>query len=98
MTVLVQEYWREIEDGLADHGIPVRHFVLHADEATLRARIEGQHVVPSPFRLRYLQPYAEAAREWLHAVAEVVDTTHVTAVQAAERVAAAVRRGPTVSG
>ena len=30
MTVLVEEYWREISTGLADHAIPVRHFVLHA--------------------------------------------------------------------
>jgi hypothetical protein len=25
MTVVVQAYWREIADGLAAHGVPVRH-------------------------------------------------------------------------
>jgi hypothetical protein len=90
MTVLVEQYWREISAGLAQHAIAVRHFVLHADQATLRARIEGEHVVPSPFRLRHLEPYAQAARTWLHAEAEVVDTTHLTPVQTAERIAAAV--------
>ncbi|TQJ74901.1 ATP-binding protein [Streptomyces sp. SLBN-31] len=93
MTVLVEQYWREISTGLAGHAIPVRHFVLHADRETLRGRIEGDTVMgPSPFRLRYLEPYAEAARTWLHAEAEVVDTTHLTPEQAALRIAGAVRR------
>jgi hypothetical protein len=90
MTVLVERYWREISNGLAQHGIPVRHFVLHADQDTLRARIEGATPVPSAFRLRYLEPYAEAARTWLHAEAEVVDTTRLTPAQAALRIAEAV--------
>ncbi len=41
MTVLVEPYWREISSGLARHAIPLRHFVLHADQETLRGRIEG---------------------------------------------------------
>lgn len=57
MTVLVEEYWREISTSLAQHAIPVRHFVLHADQDTLRGRIEGDTVLgPSPFRLEYLEP------------------------------------------
>ncbi|MEU9643326.1 AAA family ATPase [Streptomyces sp. NPDC048188] len=93
MTVLVEEYWREIGDGLAGYGIPVRHFVLHADQDTLRARIAGDTVVgpDSSFRLRYLEPYAEASRTWLHAEAEVVDTTHLTPDLAALRIAEAVK-------
>ncbi|MEU2662695.1 AAA family ATPase [Micromonospora sp. NPDC007220] len=90
MTVLVEQYWREISAGLAQHAIPVRHFVLHADRDTLRGRIEGEHPVPSPFRLRYLDAYSEAARTWLHAEAEVVDTTHLTPAQAALHIAVAV--------
>ncbi len=57
MTVLVEQYWREISSGLATYSIPVRHFALHA----------------------------EAARACLHAQTTVVDTTHVTAAQAASR-------------
>jgi len=87
MTVLVEGYWREISTGLARHAIPERHFVLHADQDTLRRRIEEDTVLgPSPFRLRYLEPYAEAARTWLHDAAEVVDTTHLTPAQAALRI------------
>ncbi|MFE7332872.1 AAA family ATPase [Streptomyces sp. NPDC057565] len=92
MTVLVEQYWREISTGLAQHGIPVRHFVLHADQETLRGRIEGDTLMgPSPFRLKYLEPYAEAARTWLHGEAEVVDTAHLTPAQAALRIAEAVK-------
>jgi hypothetical protein len=90
MTVLVEPYWREISTGLAAHAIPVRHFVLHADQDTLRGRIAGQHAVPSPFRLQYLEPYAEAARTWLHAEAEVVDTTGRTPAEVAQQIAGAV--------
>ncbi|MEU4807813.1 ATP-binding protein [Nocardia fluminea] len=91
MTVLVEQYWREISTGLARHAIPVRHFVLHADQETLRGRIEGDTVLgPSSFRLQYLEPYAEAARTWLHSAAEVVDTTDLTPGEAARRIADAV--------
>jgi hypothetical protein len=93
MTVLVEQYWREISAGFDEHAITVRHFVLHADQDTLRGRIAGEHPIPSPFRLRYLEPYAEAARTWLHAEAEVVDTTHLTPVEAARQIADAVRVG-----
>lgn len=92
MTVLVEQYWREISAGLAQHAIPVRHFVLHADQDALRRRIAGDSVTgpDSPFRLKYLEPYAEAARTWLHREAEVVDTTHLTPAEAALRIAGAV--------
>ncbi|NMO54858.1 ATP-binding protein [Actinoplanes sp. TBRC 11911] len=92
MTVLVEPYWREISTGLAQHAIPVRHFVLHADQATLRSRIAGASPVPSPFRLKYLAAYAEAARTWLHSEAEVVDTTHRTPAEVARQIAGEVQR------
>ncbi|MEU7094910.1 AAA family ATPase [Kitasatospora aureofaciens] len=93
MTVLVESYWREISSGLAEHAIPVRHFVIHADQETLRGRIAGDTVVGpnSWFRLKYLEPYAEAARTWLHGEAEVVDTTHLTPDQAALQITEAVK-------
>ncbi|WP_417219217.1 AAA family ATPase [Arthrobacter sp.] len=88
MTVLVEDYWREISDGLAGHGIPVRHFVLHADQATLRDRIQNDDVLgPSAFRFAYVEPYAQAARTWLHHEAEVIDTTDITPDQAARHIA-----------
>jgi predicted kinase len=93
MTVLVESYWRETSDGLTAHGIPIRHFVLHADQATLRDRIQNDRILgPSTFRFAYLEPYAEAARTWLHDEAEVIDTTRTTAVQAAQQIADSVLR------
>ncbi|MGW7367952.1 AAA family ATPase [Streptomyces sp. NPDC054841] len=93
MTVLIEEYWREISADFANHAIPVRHFVLHADQETLRERIACDTVLGpnSPFRLKYLEPYAEAARTWLHGEAEVIDTTHLTPAQAALQIAEAVK-------
>lgn len=91
MTVLVEQYWREISSGLAQHAVPVRHFVLHADQQTLRKRIESDTVMgPSSFRLAYLEPYAEAALAWLHDEAEVIDTNNASAEEVAVKIATAV--------
>ncbi|OUE29250.1 hypothetical protein BFL36_00060 [Clavibacter michiganensis] len=91
MTVLTEAYWREISGGLAAHGIPIRHFVLHADTATLSDRIQNDpDLGPSAFRFSRVEPYAEAARTWLHAEAEVVDTSRITPAEAADRIAGAV--------
>ncbi|MBP2457375.1 putative kinase [Clavibacter michiganensis] len=94
MTVLVEAYWREISGGLAAHGIPIRHFVLHADTETLRDRIQNdQDLGPSAFRFSRVAPYEEAARTWLRAEAEIVDTTRITPAEAADRIAATVLAG-----
>ena len=91
MTVLVEQYWREISAGLEGYGIPVRHFVLHADRNVLHGRITGDTFMgPSPFRLDHLDLYADAARTWLHDEAEVVDTTSLTPAEVARRIAVAV--------
>ncbi|MEW1954692.1 AAA family ATPase [Terrabacter sp. NPDC080008] len=93
MTVLVEQYWREISAGLAAHSIPVRHFVLHADAETLRRRINDDTVLgPSLFRMQYLEAYAEAAASWLHDEAEVIDTTDKTPKQAALLIAEALNQ------
>jgi len=75
MTVLVEQYWREISAGLTHHAIPVRRFVLHADHATLRGRIEAEHPIPRPSASGISSPRPEAARTWLHGEVEVVDNT-----------------------
>jgi hypothetical protein len=88
MTVLVEPYWREIHDGLTAHAIPVRHVLLHADQDTLRGRIENDTVMGfSDFRMRHLELYADAYESWLRDEAEVVDTTHLTPHEAARRIA-----------
>lgn len=88
MTVLVEQYWREISAGLAAHELPVHHYVLHADQHVLRQRIQGDTLLgPSSFRMTHLKPYAEAARTWLHRDAEVVDTTHLKPEHVARHIA-----------
>jgi len=94
MTVLTEAYWREISGGLVAHGIPVRHFVLHADADVLRDRIQHDpELGPSAFRFSRMEPYAVAARTWLHAEAEVVDTSRITPERAADLIATAVLEG-----
>lgn len=93
MTVLVEPYWREIASGLADHDIPVHHFVLHADHATLENRIDTDAVLgPSAFRRAHLPVYSEAARSWLHDEGQVVDTSHLSPPEVAQRIAEALPR------
>ncbi|SEF10967.1 hypothetical protein SAMN04489740_4054 [Arthrobacter alpinus] len=87
MTVLIEPYWREISQGLASYGIPVRHFVLHADQETLRKRIQDDTVMgPSVFRYNYLTPYDEAFHGWLGREAHVIDTSALTPGRAASEV------------
>jgi hypothetical protein len=67
--------------------------VLHADQNTLRGRIERDTVLGlSPFRFRYLESYAEAACTWLHAEAEVIHTTHLALGRATIQIADAALR------
>ena len=91
MTVLVESYWNEIRAGLAEHQIPVHHFVLHADQATLRDRIQNDPVLgPSMFRFAHLAPYEEAAGTWLHDDAHVIETSKCAPREAAEQIVAAI--------
>jgi hypothetical protein len=93
MTVLVEQYWLEISAGLAHHDIPVRHFVLHADKATIRTRINDDPTMgPSEFRHRYLDDYFTALAAWLSKDAEVVDTTLLTPAEAAVHIASSVEK------
>jgi hypothetical protein len=92
-TVLVREYWTEISAGLAERGIPVRHFVLHADRDTLTARISGDTKSESAnagqWRLEHLPVY-ERALPWLREEGQVIDTTELAPERVARAVAAAV--------
>lgn len=93
MTVLVEGYWREMQEGFAQHGIPVRHLLLHADGPTLRRRIAEDAVMgPSDFRISRVAPYAEAFEGWLGRDAEVVDTTTRSAPEVARAIADSLQR------
>lgn len=89
-TVIVEAYWAEVQGGLARRGLPVRHFVLHADSAVLTRRIEQDTVETGArqWRLDHLAEY-EAALPWLRGAGTVVDTTGVPPREVARRIAEA---------
>ncbi|KIF75795.1 ATP-binding protein [Streptomyces sp. 150FB] len=89
-TVLVRRYWREIDTGLWERGIPVHHFVLHTDRDTLTTRIHTDTKPESRAavgrRLGKLSAY-EDALPWLRQEAAIIDTTEITPAQAAHQIA-----------
>ncbi|MFD5467492.1 AAA family ATPase [Kitasatospora sp. NPDC127059] len=86
MTLLRQDYAAEIHGAIRVAGIPLQHFLLHADPDTVSARIDASIEFPDDearsekvraFRRRKLPVYTEAHDGWLAADAEVIDTTHL---------------------
>jgi broad-specificity NMP kinase len=53
--------------------------------------LNGTHGAGKTTTSALVQQHAEAARTWLPGAAEVIDTTHLTPAQAAQRIAAAVK-------
>ncbi|MGW0902143.1 AAA family ATPase [Streptomyces sp. NPDC002853] len=88
-TVLVEEYWAELREGLDQLGVPVRHFILHTDSATLIRRIESDIPAITPWRLGHVTPYEEAL-PWLRRAGEVIDTTDTSPDEVARLIAAKV--------
>lgn len=92
-SVLVEEYWRDIMEGLADLGHEVFHVVLDADAETLHARIDSDQDEPErirPWRHRHVEVY-RSALAWLRPAADlVIDTVNLDAAAASQQVRAAV--------
>ncbi|MFJ2770865.1 AAA family ATPase [Streptomyces sp. NPDC087300] len=92
-TVLLHPYWQEIHEGLLAAGIPVHHFVLHADRATLARRIatdmKPDSIPARRWRRDHLTLYEEAL-PWLREAARVIDTTELPPALVAQRIATAV--------
>jgi len=90
-TVLDEQYWTELGDGLNRRDLGVFQVVLDADEQALRTRIlsDDDERSAQRWRLDHLAPYA-AARPWLLRAADlVVDTTAVPPDEVARRIVAA---------
>lgn len=87
-AVLSRSYWAELHAGMTESGLDVFHVVLTCDEDTLRRRIDRDHDEPEArnWRLANIEQ-SNAARAWLHAVADlVIDTTCLTPRDAAESI------------
>ena len=90
-TVLVEAYAREIFDGLAARGVPVAHFVLHAEPAELRRRIEeSADTFARQWRLDHVDRYGEALA-WLRRSGTLVPTDGRTPAEVAHGIAERVR-------
>lgn len=75
-SVLVEEYWQEIEVGLIGLGHSIFHVLLDADAETLHERIDGDvdGVDIRPWRHEHVDRYL-AARPWMSKAADlIVDT------------------------
>ena len=92
-SVYVESFWLEIRSGLEKAGIPLRHFVLHADHDALVDRIENDTLPPGvrQWRLDHLAAYQEAL-PWLEREAEVIDTSRLTPDQVTELIHASVTK------
>lgn len=85
-TVLNEDYWTEIASGLRQQGEIVFHVVLDADADVLRSRIH-RSCEAREWRLAHLDRYI-SARRWMLANADLVlDTSAVSAVEAATSIA-----------
>ncbi|MFF8864158.1 MULTISPECIES: NUDIX hydrolase [unclassified Streptomyces] len=102
MTLLRQEYRDEIFGGLAARRIPVHHLLLAPAETILRERIAAREIPPElpdgEMRVRqwsydHIEPYRTALLSWLTSDAHLVDTSALTAHEAAARIAEAVGSG-----
>lgn len=107
-TLLRQEYRDEIFGGLAARRIPVRHVLLAPAETILRERTARRETRPdSPdgeiretgemgvrqWPYEHIEAYRTALATWLAADAHPVDTSALSAYEAAVRIAEAVRTG-----
>ncbi len=92
-TVLREDVWNELQTGFAANNCEVTHVVLHADDEVLRERIVADEVERDArdWRLAHADPY-RLSRLWLSSRADlVVDTTNISATDAANLVIKTVR-------
>ncbi|MFH8610988.1 AAA family ATPase [Streptomyces sp. NPDC018029] len=101
MTLVNEQYAREIFTSLHGDGVDLHHLVLHADTLTIRGRIEESQEFPGDeerseqvrvFRRRRLADYERAYATWLQNQAEVIDTTTLTPLQVADQALALLKR------
>ena len=98
MTLLREQYAREVLTGLADRGVRVHSVLLDVADDELRRRIADDGSPEHGDAVARVRAWREdhvasylAAREWLLPLADqVVDTTSLTVAQAADQVLAAV--------
>lgn len=89
-TLLKQQYWTEIAEGIRAQGHSLRHIVIDASPETLRRRITEDQVLhrAAGWRLQHIPTFIDARRDWLAAAADlVIDTDSLSPIQAANEIA-----------
>lgn len=89
MSLLREDYAKEIFTAITTRGIIVHHVVLHADRDTIIKRIHQDRAhsdTTKAFRLKKLDDYLHAYTTWLADAAQVIDTSHITPSQAADQI------------
>ena len=96
-TVLDEDYWIEIHDGLVAKGHEVFHVVLESGQDILHARIDADQNEQQAreWRHEHVDRYVDE-REWMTAAADlVVDTSAITQDEAATRIHSALESNVT---
>ena len=88
-TVLVEQYWRELEAGIAGAGAELRAFTLDVAPGEHERRIAADEVEADAAEWRRSRASDfSAALPWLRTVSRVIDTTALAPREVAERIAA----------
>ena len=88
-TVLREDYWQELSQGLARTQLDLLHVLLHVDADELARRIEADEREASArqWRLDHVGDY-QRAQPWLRATADlVIDTTRLPVAEVAGQIA-----------
>jgi len=87
-SVYVEQYWRELAEGMAARGLEVRAITLDVEAAELERRIRSDTVefAAVDWRLEKMAAFA-AARNWLARDTEMVDASGRSPQQLAEYLA-----------
>jgi hypothetical protein len=88
-TVLREDYWNELAQGLARAQLDIFHVLLHVDADELTGRIEADEREASArqWRLDHLGDY-QRAQPWLQAAADlVIDSTRLPVAEVADQIA-----------
>lgn len=88
-TVLKEDYWNELKNGLASRALEVYHVVLRCRTDELRRRIETDAVEPQAreWRLDHINRFETAFADWMAESADLVlDTTDLDPAVAAQSI------------
>jgi len=90
MTLVEPQYWEEIIGRLVEEGVEVRHFILWADRKTLLRRLRGRSLGRLDREAFAVAAIDRCLKAFETEITQVrVDTEHLTAEEAALKIALA---------